>query len=237
MEIGMLQFSFEPNFKPLLFRTGPRFGPRFSKSTKLDHKSGSTFRQGRFLRIVVECSSNWNFCKHWTNHYHFQSLLLDYVAQIVTLVTSEASTVLSYIIYCCQPLHQVHDYVSSFLILLFIFYSVLLVVDLSWLAFSLSVWTLRLFTHFWPPLWFLNPNMYSSTNNTHFGPFPLSTPSTTVISCFQQISPIFEPHPMFLLNNTCFQLTLSPKGHLNVSPLTVGCFWELDHFSGHLHLF
>ena len=45
----MPQFSSGPEFEPELFRTGPRFGPSFGKSTEPDHKSGSTFGQGRYF--------------------------------------------------------------------------------------------------------------------------------------------------------------------------------------------
>ena len=48
--LGMMpQFGSEPKFEPELFRTGPRFGPRFSESTEPHHKSGSTFGQGRYF--------------------------------------------------------------------------------------------------------------------------------------------------------------------------------------------
>ena len=49
LALGMPQFGSEPKFEPELFRTGPRFSPRFSESTEPDHKSGSTFRQGRYF--------------------------------------------------------------------------------------------------------------------------------------------------------------------------------------------
>ena len=51
--LGMPQFGSEPKFEPELFRTGPKFGPRFSGSAEPDHKSGSEFRQGRNFPNVV----------------------------------------------------------------------------------------------------------------------------------------------------------------------------------------
>ena len=133
--LGMPQFGSEPKFEPELFRTGPRFGPRFGKSAEPDHKSGSTFGQGRIFENFCWTQFKPNFL--WTLDqrsisfllflkfipFHFllvngfpgfisititsEVCCLDYVTQIVTLVTSKATTVLSYIIYCHQPLHQV----------------------------------------------------------------------------------------------------------------------------------
>ena len=44
--IGMPQSGSEPKFEPELFRTGPKFGPRFGWKVEPDHKSGSRFEQG-----------------------------------------------------------------------------------------------------------------------------------------------------------------------------------------------
>ena len=44
--LGMPQFGSEPKFEPELFRTGPKFGPRFGGSAEPNHKSGSVFGQG-----------------------------------------------------------------------------------------------------------------------------------------------------------------------------------------------
>jgi hypothetical protein len=51
--VGMPQSSSEPKFEPELFRTGPKFGPRFDGCAELDHKSGSGFRQGVTLLNLV----------------------------------------------------------------------------------------------------------------------------------------------------------------------------------------
>ncbi|KAF8239129.1 hypothetical protein L208DRAFT_143270 [Tricholoma matsutake] len=42
----MPQYGSEPKFKPELFRTGPKFGPRFNGCAEPDHKSSSGFGQG-----------------------------------------------------------------------------------------------------------------------------------------------------------------------------------------------
>jgi hypothetical protein len=49
----MPQSGSEPKFEPELFRTGPKFGPRFDGCAEPDHKSGSGFRQGVTLLNLV----------------------------------------------------------------------------------------------------------------------------------------------------------------------------------------
>ena len=46
LNLGMPQSGSEPKFEPELFRTGPKFGPRFGWKVEPDHKSGSRFEQG-----------------------------------------------------------------------------------------------------------------------------------------------------------------------------------------------
>jgi len=54
----MPQFSSEPKFKPELFRTGLKFGPRFSGCAEPDHKFSSGFRQGSKSLNLAEPGSN-----------------------------------------------------------------------------------------------------------------------------------------------------------------------------------
>jgi hypothetical protein len=42
--IGMAQSGSEPKLEPELFRTGPKFDPRFDGCAEPDHKSSSGFR-------------------------------------------------------------------------------------------------------------------------------------------------------------------------------------------------
>jgi hypothetical protein len=56
--IGLLQFGSEPKFKPELFQTGPKFGPKFKGFTELDHKSSSEFRKSTKFENHSELSSN-----------------------------------------------------------------------------------------------------------------------------------------------------------------------------------
>ena len=59
--VGMPQFGSEPKFEPELFRTGPKFGPRFRWKVELDHKSGSRFEQGWKSLNLAEPGSNRTF--------------------------------------------------------------------------------------------------------------------------------------------------------------------------------
>jgi len=59
----MLQSSSELKFKPELFRTGPKFSPRFNDFAEPDHKSSSVFGKGAESKNHVEPSSNQTFCK------------------------------------------------------------------------------------------------------------------------------------------------------------------------------
>ena len=61
--IGMPQSGSEPKFEPELFRTGPKFGPRFNDFAEPDHKSGSAFGKGAEFKNCVEPSSNRTFCE------------------------------------------------------------------------------------------------------------------------------------------------------------------------------
>ena len=54
----MPQFGSEPKFEPELFRTGPKFSPRFGGCAEPDHKFGSRFRQGVKFQNHVEPGSN-----------------------------------------------------------------------------------------------------------------------------------------------------------------------------------
>jgi len=57
----MLQFGSEPKFEPELFRTGPKFRPRFGGCTEPDHKFSSGFRQGAKSLNIAEPGSNQTF--------------------------------------------------------------------------------------------------------------------------------------------------------------------------------
>jgi len=59
--VGMPQFSSEPKFEPELFRTRPKFGPRFGGCAELDHKFSSGFRQGSKSLNLAEPGSNQTF--------------------------------------------------------------------------------------------------------------------------------------------------------------------------------
>ena len=57
----MPQFGSEPKFEPELFRTGPKFSPRFGGCAELDHKFSSGFRQGSKSLNLAEPGSNQTF--------------------------------------------------------------------------------------------------------------------------------------------------------------------------------
>jgi hypothetical protein len=59
--LGMPQSGSEPKFEPELFRTGPKFGPRFDGRAEPDHKSGSRFGRGPKSQNRVEPGPNRTF--------------------------------------------------------------------------------------------------------------------------------------------------------------------------------
>jgi hypothetical protein len=61
MTLGMPQSSSEPKFEPELFRTGPKFGPRFGWLVEPDRKFGSRFRQSSKSLNLAEPGSNRTF--------------------------------------------------------------------------------------------------------------------------------------------------------------------------------